>query len=75
MSLWRFHYRCLNFKSENISLLLNNGSSDKSVQPKVSLNQQECYFKHSFDKTGIYDVHIKVDDAIIATYVVKVKRK
>lgn len=63
------------FKSESISLLLNNGGSDKSVRPKVTLDQNECRLKHSFDRAGTYDVHITVNDDIVATYVVKVKRK
>lgn len=63
------------FKSENISLLVNNGNNNKSVLPNVELNQNECRLKHSFDKLGTYDVHIQVEDEIVATYVVKVKRK
>ncbi len=60
---------------ENIVLLLNTGSSSKNIQPKVTRNENDYVVQHTFDKSGRYDVHIKANDAIIATYVVKVKRK
>ncbi|MFS4456448.1 transglutaminase domain-containing protein [Maribacter sp. 2304DJ31-5] len=61
--------------AKNIHLLLNNGSSDKTVRPEVTRHQEEYIFQHSFDKAGLYDLHILVNDTIIATYVVRVKRK
>lgn len=63
------------FKSQSISLVIHNGSAKKVVQPKVSIKQNECHLKHSFKNSGTYDVHIEVDDDIVVTYVVKVKRK
>lgn len=63
------------FKSERISLLINTGGSDKSVQSEIFRDQNECRLNYSFDKLGTYDVHIQVGDAIVTTYVVKVKRK
>ncbi len=62
------------FKSESISLVVNNGNTNKSVRPKVELSQNVCRLKHFFDRLGTYDVHIQVEDAIVATYVVKVKK-
>ena len=63
------------FENESISLVLNNGGSDRVLQPKVTQNQNDYTLQHAFEKSGQYDVHIKVDDTVIATYVVKVKRK
>lgn len=63
------------FKKENIYLVFNNGSSDKKVIPKITLIENKCTLQHTLEKTGLYDVHIKVDNANVATYVVKVKRK
>jgi len=60
---------------ESISLILNNGGSDRALQPKVTRNQNNYILQHTFEKSGNYDVHIKIDDEIIVTYVVKVKRK
>ena len=62
-------------KTEHISLLLDNGSSSKNIQPKITSNVGELTLYYSFEKAGKYDVHIKLKEAIIATYVVKVKRK
>lgn len=62
-------------ESKNMSLLLNNGGSSKSIQPIVTRNQKDYILQHTFEKSGKYDVHIKADDIIIATYVVRVKRK
>lgn len=63
------------FKSDSISLVVNSGGANKSVRPEVELDQNVCRLKHSFDRLGTYDVHIQVEDAIVATYVVKVKKK
>lgn len=63
------------FKSESLTLLVNNGVSDKNVEPKVTLNQNECRLRYAFEKSGTYDVHLWVDGTIVATYVVRVRRK
>lgn len=64
-------------KSENrsLNLLLVNNGVTKSAQPKISRYQDEYSLEYSFDKSGLYDVHIQMNDTIVATYVVKVKRK
>ena len=62
-------------KTEIFSLLLDNGSSAKNIQPKITTNKGGLTLHYSFEKTGKYDVHIKLNEAIVATYVVKVKRK
>ncbi|MFK7814461.1 MAG: hypothetical protein AB8B59_18340 [Maribacter sp.] len=64
-----------NLEDANIVLVLNNGSSSKNIRPNVTHNQEEYILKHTFNKTGNYDVHIKIDDSIMVTYVVRVKRK
>ncbi len=62
-------------KNENTILILNNGNSDKSVHPESTYEKSQLRLKHVFDKTGKFDVHIQMNDTIVATYVVKVKRK
>ncbi|TMM58150.1 hypothetical protein FEE95_01605 [Maribacter algarum] len=61
--------------TENLVLVLNTGGSSKDLQPKITQNGNNYIVQHIFDKSGRYDVHIKVDDTIMATYVVRVKRK
>ncbi|MEP3211001.1 MAG: transglutaminase domain-containing protein [Maribacter sp.] len=61
-------------KSETISLAVNKSGSDQTIHPQIVSVKNECTLKYSFEKTGSYDVHIKVDDTYIATYVVRVKK-
>lgn len=63
------------FKKENVHLILNNGGNDRKIIPTVRLNQNECILEYIFEKTGLYDVHIQIEEVLIATYVLKVKRK
>jgi len=63
------------FDGKSIFLDLSNGTFSKTIQPNVTQNQNDYVLQHIFEKPGNYDVHINVDDTIIATYVVKVKRK
>lgn len=62
-------------ENKNIFLILSQGDNSRKVIPKVTQNQNEFILEHRFDTSGRYDVHIKIDDSIIATYVVRVKRK
>ncbi len=62
-----------NFKEENFQLQINIGSRQKIIQPKILRNQNEISLVHRFEKKGLHDVHILIDDELVVTYVVKVK--
>lgn len=62
-------------QNKDLNLVLNRGGSNQMVQPKIKRSNRKISLHHTFDKTGLYDVHIIVRDAYIATYVVRVKRK
>lgn len=62
-------------QSNRISLLLKKGNLSQTVNPIITQNQKEYNLQYSFEKAGLYDVHIKMDSTVIATYVVKVRRK
>lgn len=62
-------------KKDTMTLLLNTGSGAKKITPIVTKQQNNCQLEYTFEKSGTYDVHIQVNGLIIATYVVKVKRK
>ena len=62
-------------QSEKLILVVNRGGSDQIIQPVITRDKNNLTLDHSFEKTGLYDVHIKVDDVYAATYVVRVKRK
>lgn len=62
-------------KTDAISMFLKNGNSSEKVRPEIAVQQNKYVLKHTFEKLGLYDVHIQVDEEIVATYVVRVKRK
>lgn len=63
------------FENKEIHLVLNTGGNDRIVTPKSSLTPKKCVLEYTFEKTGLYDVHLKIDDALVATYVIRVKRR
>ena len=65
-----------NFEVENLGLTWNSGGRDFEVQPKITvLSDNKVLLEHTFERTGLYDTHIKVAENLIATYVVRVRKK
>ncbi|RKR14034.1 transglutaminase superfamily protein [Maribacter vaceletii] len=62
------------FTGEEIALVIVNGSKSITSTPETIKVKNKCTLKHTFNKTGYYDVHIKVDGLIIATYTVKTRK-
>jgi len=60
---------------KNIGLLINNGNTNQKVKTEITNRQKEYTIQHTFKKAGLYDTHIQVNDSIIATYAVRVKKK
>ena len=56
-------------------LVLKRGNSSETVNPEIEREPGSYTLKYTFEKSGLYDVHITIDSVIIATYVVKVGRK
>jgi len=59
--------------NEDIQLLLNKGGSEKNGNTIINREENEVHLEQKFDKKGLYDVHISVENQLIATYVIKVK--
>ncbi|WP_149274807.1 transglutaminase domain-containing protein [Pareuzebyella sediminis] len=57
-----------------IDLVLNSGKANRTVKPSIEKDKNILTMRYTFDRTGRYDVHLKVDNKIVATYVVRVKR-
>ncbi|WP_405399227.1 transglutaminase domain-containing protein [Maribacter sp. Asnod2-G09] len=57
----------------NTQLLLNKGGNQKNGNPNTIKKEGEINLVQHFEKKGLYDVHISVEDQLIATYVIKVK--
>ncbi len=60
---------------EKMDLLISNGNSDTPVSPIVRREGDAYIVSHPFKRAGLFDVHLRVNETIIATYVVRVKRK
>lgn len=62
-----------NNSSKNITLIHFLGNTIKKLKiDDLNKNNHTITFKHKFKWKGTYDIHLKIDDDIIATYVVKV---
>ncbi|WP_299321151.1 transglutaminase domain-containing protein [uncultured Maribacter sp.] len=57
----------------NTQLLLNKGGSQKNGNPNIIKKEGKISLVQNFEKKGLYDVHISVEEQLIATYVIKVK--
>ncbi len=71
-----FKYELLKpIKREAISLLIDNGSGSYKIYPKSISNEGRFLtVAYAFKRTGFYDVHFYIEDALISTYTVKVKK-
>jgi hypothetical protein len=59
-----------------ITIELVSSSDSKTVKPTIiELKENILEMKYAFKNRGLYDLHIKIDDSIILTYVVKVKKE
>lgn len=63
-----------NQKPEQLVLSLNNGGRDIIVQPEILYQKNGVALRYGFEQKGLFDVHIKKGDELMATYVVRVKR-
>jgi len=64
-----------NFTEKELTLMVSNGISTSILYPKTIKNGNKLTLTTKFEKVGLFDVHIKFNDTLLATYVVKVKRK
>ena len=72
-SIVTFQYQLKkNINLQNVKLVLNTGTNDKTVKPKTTINNNLLTLEYAFPKKGFYDVHLYFDDKIIATYVFQV---
>lgn len=53
---------------KKVKFIFVNGSSEKTIKPKLFLQKNTLQLKHTFKNRGFYDVHLYIEDKIIATY-------
>ena len=61
--------------AENIHLVLVSSVTEKKVTPKVSLSKNNLSLTYQFNRRGFYDVHVYINDAIIATYTFDIQKR
>lgn len=54
-----------------IHIVLNDSQTPETIN--ITDKRNPYVFSYSFQRKGVYDVHLSVDNTIVATYVVKVK--
>lgn len=65
-----------NFDTKSLHIDLNNGGRDIMVEPSIKFLQGNIVrLEYKFERTGLYDTHIKIGEDLVATYVVRVHRK
>ena len=61
--------------SSQFDIVLSHGDSNTRVQPIYKNKGQMHTLSYRFSKIGYYDVHLRLDENIIATYTIRVNRK
>jgi transglutaminase/protease-like cytokinesis protein 3 len=59
---------------KDFSLQITKGNYSRTIPKKSTKKENILMFNHTFSKTGRYDVHLKINEAIIATYVCTIRR-
>ena len=71
-----FNYKLKNdIEVNDVQLLIDSGFNTRKIKP-ISLNIENKFLtlKHLFKSTGFYDVHLYIEDDLISTYTIEVKR-
>ncbi len=63
-----------NLLDTKMNLAIFNGKSTEDFALDVQKIKNTYTIQHGFAKTGQFDVHLKVNETLVATYVVRVKR-
>ena len=58
----------------SIKLVFYNGSTEKSIKPETSLQENILTIKHQFKRTGFYDLHLYAEGEIIVTYTFRISK-
>lgn len=71
-----FRFKTLNIISDDkIALIYYSGSNEKTFQVYDLKNENGFIsFKYTFKNKGTYDVHLKIDNDIVATYTIQVSK-
>lgn len=64
-----------NINPKKIRLMVDGGISTKTIKPdNISIDDKKLTLNYILKKYGQYDIHVKIDDTLLGTYVYKVIR-
>ncbi len=73
--IFTFSYELQKLVSQkDIKLVVFNGIKDKVYKPIVNFKENILNLQHTFNYRGFYDVHLYLEEKLIATYVFKIKK-
>jgi len=64
-----------NILKNELDILLVHNNKKVVVPPEITSDNTTVTLNYQFNKAGYFDVHLRYKEAILATYVVRVKRK
>ncbi len=75
--VFQFEYQLddgVEIDDKSVKLVTVSSVMEKSYTPEVSMNGNRMQVKHQFKKRGFYDVHIYINNSIIASYTFNIKK-
>ena len=60
--------------SKKIKFILDSGTVENTVKPEIILQNLNLTLKHTFTYSGFFDMHLYIENKLIATYTFKVTR-
>lgn len=59
---------------QKIKFIVDNGISEKMIIPKIAVENNILTLKHTFKNRGFFDVHLYIEERLIATYTFKIAK-
>jgi hypothetical protein len=70
-----FKYQLIKKKMPNkVKLVIDSGTLERTIQPKVDIQNEYLTVQHTFKTKGFFDVHLYIEKKLIATYTFNVKK-
>lgn len=63
-----------NVDQKKIKLIIDSGSVERTVTPKIDLQNNNLELTYTFQKKGFFDVHLYIENKLIATYTFDIKK-
>lgn len=56
-----------------VKLVIDSGTLERTIQPKVDIQNEYLTVQHTFKTKGFFDVHLYIEKKLIATYTFNIK--